>query len=790
MNIKDRYALRLAVLPAAAFFAFLTACNPTDLLDDEEETAKRPALEVTNLHFENDSKDIVLETMLTRDMGEVRLDQDSVTAVCVESDIAGVPFPERAQPAVVSVRRTATEQAIDNAIYVDVLVDLTLSEDAVEAERVALLEMRNIFPAKNMRVICMTDGGISEAYPATDYVINSYCRQVQSSGRKKLYKSIIDCVNLADDTTGVTNLNYKGVLMVFSDGQVYSNNRPIDSEHFSHQEELMRLVSSAREDSALYYVNFGEDGHSGDAGDFIRSICREVGGLFQDKFDSVEMEKHIFGRFGVNFTDYTIILRNPRYKVYDGKKRTLDLTFSKDGNVIAELHTEYGKGSFYQPVIVDGKSKRQILWFGIVIAVEILVFIYVMLQFVVPKIRKTIFDKKYIIEYQPNMASSGVVVDSSCYYCKAPFEPGERVVAKCSHTMHEQCWNENGYHCPEYGRKCRKGGHYYNPDNLLDPCNSSYHMPWVLCATFAGILSWIVFLMMEKTFSVNIITWLSLKLLKIQEGTPQAAEFIETNVDTLDQFPAFGLIMGVLLTFAISILTVHHRSRLRMLAEVSVRSLSAGMCGYISFLVGCVISAIVDTDRFVIFINWIPWTLTALAIALCSSIRTRTTPRKHLILATIVIGFVSMFLWEVVLARMGVDYRLWLLFSHVIFSVGIALSVAQAAPVSEHYFLHVSGSIKDMDIAIYKWFEANSNKVATIGRSVDCDLVMSWDVNGDIAPVQANLSREGHSIYITPLEDGVMRGDSMLPVGKKFRLTHGTALTIGKTELLYQEKDV
>lgn len=783
--------MRFAALSAAAFCVFLTACNQTDLLDDEDEPVRQPTLEVTKLSFENNSKDIVLETMLTSDMGEVRLDQDSVTAVCVESDLSGVPFPKRAQPVVTSVKLTAVDQVIDNDIYVDVLVDLTLPEEAVEAEKVALLKMKNLFPARNMRVICMTDDGTTGAYPATDYVINNYCKAVPSSSRKKLYQSIFDCIKLAEDTTGVTNKNFKGVLVVFSDGQVYSNNRPIDPEHFSHQEKLMSLASSSTGDSVLYYVNFGEDGHPGDAGDFMRNLCNEVGGLFQDKFNSVELEKHIFGRFGVNYTDYTIVLRNPKYKVYDGNKRALDVTFLKGGNAIADLHAEYDNGSFYQPVIVDGKSNLQIFWFGIVIAIEILVLIYVMLQFVVPKIRKTIFDKKYIIEYQPNMASSGVIVDSSCYYCKAPFEPGERVVAKCSHTMHEQCWNENGYHCPEYGRKCKKGGHYYNPDNLLDPCNSSYHMPWVLCATFAGILSWIVFLtLMNKKVSVNIITSLSLKLLKIQEGTPQAAEFIRANVDTLDQFPSFGLVMGILLTFAISILTVHHRSWLRMLAEVSVRSLSAGFCGYVSFLVGCVISAIADTDRFVIFINWIPWTLTALAIALCSSIGTRTTPRKHLILATIVIGFVSMFLWEVVLARMGVDYRLWLLFSHVIFSVGIALSVAQAAPVSEHYFLHVSGSIKDMDIAIYKWFEANSNRVATIGRSVDCDLVMSWDVNGDIAPVQANLSREGHSIYITPLEDGVMRGGSMLPVGKKFRLTHGTTLTIGKTELLYQEKDV
>ena len=95
-----------------------------------------------------------------------------------------------------------------------------------------------------------------------------------------------------------------------------------------------------------------------------------------------------------------------------------------------------------------------------------------------------------------------------------------------------------------------------------------------------------------------------------------------------------------------------------------------------------------------------------------------------------------------------------------------------------------------MDIAIYKWFEANTNRVVSVGKSVDCDLVMSWDVKGDIAPVQAKLTKEGDRVFITPLEPGIIVKGKNLPTGKRERLFHGKVFTIGTTEFRYVEKDV
>ena len=65
-------------------------------------------------------------------------------------------------------------------------------------------------------------------------------------------------------------------------------------------------------------------------------------------------------------------------------------------------------------------------------------------------------------------------VAESCYLCKGEFEKGDEVVIKCKHTMHKECWDENEYHCPEHGRHCKEGSHYYNQHNLLDVRNRKY----------------------------------------------------------------------------------------------------------------------------------------------------------------------------------------------------------------------------------------------------------------------------------------------------------------------------
>jgi hypothetical protein len=84
----------------------------------------------------------------------------------------------------------------------------------------------------------------------------------------------------------------------------------------------------------------------------------------------------------------------------------------------------------------------------------LLLAIYVAFQIVIPYIQYRIFKYKYVTKYTgPNMSWGGIQVPESCYYCKTPFEIGDEIVVKCEHVMDLDCWKENLYKCPEYGRR-------------------------------------------------------------------------------------------------------------------------------------------------------------------------------------------------------------------------------------------------------------------------------------------------------------------------------------------------
>jgi hypothetical protein len=122
--------------------------------------------------------------------------------------------------------------------------------------------------------------------------------------------------------------------------------------------------------------------------------------------------------------------------------------------------------------------------------------------------------------------------------------------------------------------------------------------------------------------------------------------------------------------------------------------------------------------------------------------------------------------------------------------MAIAAVVAKDTPRSERYFLHVEGAIKEMDIALYKWLQNDSDRVVTIGKSVDCSIQLSWDINGKAAPVQAEIRKYKSGLRLVAVEDGVLVSNKPLASGRELWLYHGRQFTIGNTTFTYIEKDI
>ena len=96
-----------------------------------------------------------------------------------------------------------------------------------------------------------------------------------------------------------------------------------------------------------------------------------------------------------------------------------------------------------------------------------------------------------------------------------------------------------------------------------------------------------------------------------------------------------------------------------------------------------------------------------------------------------------------------------------------------------------------MEIALYKWINARFlDRSVSIGKSVDCNIQMSWDINGVIAPKQAELKNINGNIYLIPLENGVTFKGTTAHIDRRFRLYHGDHFMIGQTKFTYVEHDV
>jgi hypothetical protein len=109
---------------------------------------------------------------------------------------------------------------------------------------------------------------------------------------------------------------------------------------------------------------------------------------------------------------------------------------------------------------------------------------------------------------------------------------------------------------------------------------------------------------------------------------------------------------------------------------------------------------------------------------------------------------------------------------------------------SEKCFLRIDGSVKERDIAIYKWMSVTGgfNKVS-IGKSTDCVLQMNWDDSPEIGEKVVELYLENERPYCRILDNGVTRQGRSLPRGFVIPLVNGAEFTIGKTRFTYVEKD-
>ena len=759
-----------------------------------ESITKKEAIKVKNLQFSPDYKRFVITTQMSDDIGPYSLTDTSEVKIDVEETTGGVLKTKRTQPRLINIRNLKGDNVRKAGVKALTLVNRTLPQSEIDKIRNYIGELTAIFTNQNLYVAFMDGNTVSENMLVTDYVLAHHFKRSDNE-YVYLYRSILEKKQEMTSHTGIWADARKMALLIFSDIALYDNNtdEPLDPSHYQMEEQMIANDSVVGPDFAAFYACIGnannmEDLHEDNV---LKLFCQNNHGTFMEKYNGVKFKDYMLNTFHISQDANDLTFENPDGKVYRGERQTLTVHFrdAQNDSIITSFSTAIQEGSIYNPIIVHGEPILVVVLQGVTLGTFLILTIWILFQFVIPFIRYRIFQHKYVLHYTGgNMGIGKTLVQETCYLCKQPFEVGDEIVAKCEHTMHKSCWDENDYHCPEYSDRCKHGAHYYNSQNLLDKNNASFYMKWILMGITAAIIAWTLSTLRLYFINNGINSAILLSIYGLKSGSPEAQSLLRDHI--LTHMPAFGFYIGLFLTFGIASLALHIRNIKQNFKSVLIRSVIAAIGCYTFFFITNAICVVLDIEDYSFLVDWIPWAASGYLIAVCGTYGTRVRLPKSLILLSVIIGFLSMYLWSLFYFTNVIDFRVMLLYSFILFAVGIAASVAMSAPRSERYFLKVQGAIKDMDVALYKWLRNDPNRVVSIGKSVDCSLQLSWDINGYVAPIHAEIRMQEQIPYLTALEEGIFVDGEAIVSGQTVRLYHGKSFTIGNTIFTYIEKDM
>ncbi len=805
----NRYYLHII---AVVCVLLLAGCQELGLLVGAPGTVSEPEKDegvvIRKLTFSEDLRFITAKVDQMHNFGSNHLDDTSKVRIVVKDYNGDDTYrPKLKQPEVISVRNTEQECIREKNVNILAMLDLTLGRDILDKQRKVLEDIRYTFSRDNLFLTFMLPGGeLSAIYPATPYILNTYTsplisplmRDVPENPHSFLYRSLVTVIQEVSerktscplDSTAFTSI------IVFSGSEVYDRNTnlPYDPEHYEYQEMLIHMARTLPSDLEISYICQDEQhpvtGTDGLAElpdiNIMKMLCNSSGGSYLENFDWGVMKEHIKSRMNLDVSDFEILLRNRDGQMYVGNVSRMEFLFydTRD-SLLTSAAMEYILGGADNLMVVGPAKLRSFILKGVMAGMFVLLLMFLVFQIAVPFAQYVIFRQKHVVRYRgPNMTVNKVAIPDRCYMCKAPFRKDDSIVVKCAHVVHEECWEENDCHCPEYGRGCRDGSHFYDRHNLFDRRNASFYMIWVLVAATVAILSWLMFMTSYHTDFYDLLSGLYEWLYSLMNNSLTARDRTMFALRCY-YVPVMAIHLSSYLVLGLSAITVHRRIWYLRLADILSRVLAAGLVTSVIFLMFS--SAVIVFRMSGSSLTVLPWTVTSLVVAFLSTYRTRIKPDSRYVYAALGVGLVCAFIWKMFIGMESASDISNLLIAYFFFSVGIALSVARALPHRERYFLHVSGPVKEMDIALYKWFVQKPDAIVSIGKSVDCSIQITWDLKSRISPVQAEVRLDKGLPRLYVVDDTVTLNGEKVPPGRPVRLYHNDAFVIGLTAFRYVE---
>ncbi len=637
-----------------------------------------------------------------------------------------------------------------------------ITEKTVKRERIARnaafwLIVDRAIPAGEMRNIRETVRNTVENLPDSTVFISFFDSEVTESklitrenfddfrdeftfkeGTKNLYRAILKKFEEAtqyDREPGIGKY-----LLIFTDGKINASD-PLEVDRIVEFHEQIKKIDRETENNVqIHAFRYGESEPFVDM--TLEDICGTKGNYYslQDA-ESIINSLHQF--IDDLSADYELMLVNNPNKVYNGQDLTLGIEIRKEVLDKASGLKNYRIGSKERP-IVTGKTGEDV-YFAIVLGFIILFITFFIIQVGIPFItsRFVRFEKKYVQTYVPIQD----VIYEPCAFCGEPLEEGEKVVVKCIHKTHWQCWVD-----------------IYTLFNKFIP------------NLFSGFI----------TGLLNIFYPNSLKE-EITDGVFQIPYAVaSTFQQKISGFLLVGILLGFILTFLFGYINEFREKKAGVLLSIAGRALLGATAGFLSFLIGAIICILLGKNGDSVWIDAIPWLLFGGSVAVCLSIKT-TLEWKDALIGGIASGIVS----SLVLYTTSLFPSFGVMFSFMLCSAGLGISIIVKHHASQKYFLTYKGDRKEGEIAIHKWMdESGGSNEVTIGKSGQSVICMNWDDSPSIHPIQAKLyiDKKRNVPYLKVMESGMTCDGRDTKKEDLYPLKNGMKFIIGNTEFTYVEK--
>ena len=720
--------------------------------------------------------------------------------------------------------RQGSHKSLSDNLSILLLIDrsATISDDLLTKQFEVVKSFVNALPDTKIYVSFMDEGVVTQAVKVDAESFENSLRPEfytgdlrDHRGEKHLYRAILSKLQelSGEDQTEDTypSVESNGVfkntpdqekmLFVFTDGEVVNPRTGLhyggDENYYNcllkYTEREEEILNGKLQNIPVHCVYVGTQKPDETLESALTALCSsgkedDVKGKFYQNITPDSLQSMMMGTLDSLASDYRLVMVNPEGKLYDGSKIMLGIEVLYEGALAgASGEREYAAGNMQSPVVVShsGSSVWDRILKGLLFGLLLWVVVYAIMQYLVPRIRYSIFKKKYV---KPYSATGTDVEHQSCYFCKEEFHEGDTVVAKCEHIVHLECWEENHNRCPEYGmHKCKKGIHYYNREKLSDPRNATHYLPWILYGFAAGLISWIFYTMLQSAdLFAGLVSSLTDALYPFGElkSDEDAVEAVKSAMTAKTHgLLLCGILLGFFIVLAFSLVLEFRKKDAKVVLHHLLRALVGAVAGWVAFLLGVLVIILCGKQYSCWWIDWVPWLFFSLVTAIVLWYKTEIKLRSALLggAASVLFSFIVLYVLTGPITSM---------FSYMIYAAGLGISIAVVHFASEKYFLRLDGSIKERDIAIYKWMSVTGgfNKVS-IGKSVNCVLQMNWDDSTGIGDRVVELYLKNDRPYCKVLDGGVTQQGRTIPQGVEFVLVNGTEFTIGKTNFTYIEKD-